>query len=159
FFFSSRRRHTRFSRDWSSDVCSSDLDRIQGAVTCFAGMNKLRFREVMLESDVHVPAEGDVVFARNDYTNSFYSIVAGTVEIVIDEQAGKRIRVGEGQFFGEMGLISGRRRNATVYAGAGCVLVETPRRTMLRLMSSVDEVRRQIDQTFILRAIHSQFAP
>src|SRR5690606_42042394 len=25
FFFSSRRRHTTFSRDWSSDVCSSDL--------------------------------------------------------------------------------------------------------------------------------------
>src|SRR5436309_12303558 len=30
FFFSSRRRHTRFSRDWSSDVCSSDL-RCKGA--------------------------------------------------------------------------------------------------------------------------------
>src|SRR2546430_11416042 len=29
FFFSSRRRHTRFDCDWSSDVCSSDL----GAVT------------------------------------------------------------------------------------------------------------------------------
>src|SRR5690606_40723594 len=28
FFFSSRRRHTRFSRDWSSDVCSSDLPKI-----------------------------------------------------------------------------------------------------------------------------------
>src|SRR5690606_38770381 len=28
FFFSSRRRHTRFSRDWSSDVCSSDLQLI-----------------------------------------------------------------------------------------------------------------------------------
>src|SRR5256884_1297313 len=27
FFFSSRRRHTRCSRDWSSDVCSSDLGR------------------------------------------------------------------------------------------------------------------------------------
>src|SRR5690606_40083785 len=27
FFFSSRRRHTSFSRDWSSDVCSSDLGR------------------------------------------------------------------------------------------------------------------------------------
>src|SRR5687768_17751372 len=27
FFFSSRRRHTRCSRDWSSDVCSSDLER------------------------------------------------------------------------------------------------------------------------------------
>src|SRR5690606_40301764 len=28
FFFSSRRRHTRFSRDWSSDVCSSDLFQV-----------------------------------------------------------------------------------------------------------------------------------
>src|SRR6266436_7969441 len=28
FFFSSRRRHTRCSRDWSSDVCSSDLEII-----------------------------------------------------------------------------------------------------------------------------------
>src|SRR5699024_12051567 len=27
FFFSSRRRHTRSKRDWSSDVCSSDLKR------------------------------------------------------------------------------------------------------------------------------------
>src|SRR5690606_4944066 len=34
FFFSSRRRHTRFSRDWSSDVCSSDL---RGAVAASAG--------------------------------------------------------------------------------------------------------------------------
>src|SRR5690606_36419355 len=36
FFFSSRRRHTRFSRDWSSDVCSSDLEqrwRLQAPAT------------------------------------------------------------------------------------------------------------------------------
>src|SRR5690606_39855324 len=32
FFFSSRRRHTRFSRDWSSDVCSSDLPSGAAAV-------------------------------------------------------------------------------------------------------------------------------
>src|SRR5207253_7899114 len=34
FFFSSRRRHTRWPRDWSSDVCSSDLwvrDAVSGA--------------------------------------------------------------------------------------------------------------------------------
>src|SRR5256884_6167945 len=29
FFFSSRRRHTRCSRDWSSDVCSSDLEELR----------------------------------------------------------------------------------------------------------------------------------
>src|SRR5690242_21620191 len=30
FFFSSRRRHTRLTCDWSSDVCSSDLRHLQG---------------------------------------------------------------------------------------------------------------------------------
>src|SRR5207249_7089786 len=30
FFFSSRRRHTRSKRDWSSDVCSSDLNSVIG---------------------------------------------------------------------------------------------------------------------------------
>src|SRR6267378_3609480 len=32
FFFSSRRRHTRSLRDWSSDLCSSDLE--QGGIAC-----------------------------------------------------------------------------------------------------------------------------
>src|SRR5690606_39807599 len=33
FYFSSRRRHTRFSRDWSSDVCSSDLKVFTATLT------------------------------------------------------------------------------------------------------------------------------
>src|SRR5690606_39510856 len=38
FFFSSRRRHTRFSRDWSSDVCSSDLSLVcAGCAWCDPG--------------------------------------------------------------------------------------------------------------------------
>src|SRR5207249_7085525 len=32
FFFSSRRRHTRSKRDWSSDVCSSDLGELIAAI-------------------------------------------------------------------------------------------------------------------------------
>src|SRR5690606_40670416 len=37
FFFSSRRRHTRFSRDWSSDVCSSDLGTPSASTVMSAG--------------------------------------------------------------------------------------------------------------------------
>src|SRR5687768_9596217 len=52
-FLSSRRRHTRCSRDWSSDVCSSDLttkthtqtlDQFRrGIGLCFCGVEKIRF--------------------------------------------------------------------------------------------------------------------
>src|SRR5699024_12280703 len=38
FFFSSRRRHTRSKRDWSSDVCSSDLKILYGS-----GKEKIHF--------------------------------------------------------------------------------------------------------------------
>src|SRR3712207_8072459 len=40
FFFSSRRRHTRYWRDWSSDVCSSDLPA--AARRCGAGAARAR---------------------------------------------------------------------------------------------------------------------
>src|SRR2546426_4485758 len=39
FFFSSRRRHTRLQGDWSSDVCSSDLDMWIGEHRIFAGVH------------------------------------------------------------------------------------------------------------------------
>src|SRR5699024_11736084 len=48
FFFSSRRRHTRSKRDWSSDVCSSDLGH------CFAdrsGLEAVTMRAVAAELD------------------------------------------------------------------------------------------------------------
>src|SRR3712207_7867780 len=43
FFFSSRRRHTRYWRDWSSDVCSSDLtDSLMPRVNGLQLVRKLR---------------------------------------------------------------------------------------------------------------------
>src|SRR5690606_9666712 len=48
FFFSSRRRHTRFSRDWSSDVCSSDLHARYGAA-------RRRYRYLLYRSPVRHP--------------------------------------------------------------------------------------------------------
>src|SRR5216683_3766964 len=46
FFFSSRRRHTRSDRDWSSDVCSSDLE-LRTPLTSISG-----FLE-MMEDEEH----------------------------------------------------------------------------------------------------------
>src|SRR5690606_40483112 len=63
FFFSSRRRHTRFSRDWSSDVCSSDL----------AAVDPLELRRGMVDAvdllqflDVHAAAARVRVEAGRD---------------------------------------------------------------------------------------------
>src|SRR2546421_4047570 len=49
FFFSSRRRHTRSDRDWSSDVCSSDLEAGDG------GHMNVRDNDVTVDFTVRVP--------------------------------------------------------------------------------------------------------
>src|SRR5436309_2768786 len=45
FFFSSRRRHTRFSRDWSSDVCSSDLSATRSLGSALRRLGQLAHSE------------------------------------------------------------------------------------------------------------------
>src|SRR5207253_4023990 len=42
FFFSSRRRHTRWPRDWSSDVCSSDLNSVRQTAVCRFAASRFR---------------------------------------------------------------------------------------------------------------------
>src|SRR2546430_14015665 len=50
FFFSSRRRHTRFDCDWSSDVCSSDLNTVDTGYVPTMGIPVLQGR-TFTESD------------------------------------------------------------------------------------------------------------
>src|SRR2546427_1280713 len=50
FFFSSRRRHTRFDCDWSSDVCSSDLTSF--AVTRRTGASRWRNAPSMIDAAI-----------------------------------------------------------------------------------------------------------
>src|SRR5206468_8401707 len=46
--FSMRRRHTRSDRDWSSDVCSSDLPLVGGAITTYLSWRVAFFGEVVI---------------------------------------------------------------------------------------------------------------
>ena len=157
---------------------SEVLARIQQSVPVFTDITSIQLREFLDDSTVHTPKRGDVVYTRNDFTDSFYSILQGYVEVVVPgkdsaydtnatgapnpeatDAGAKRFRIGAGGFFGEMSLLSGRRRSGTVLAGQECILLETPRLAMLRLMNSVPEVRRVIDEVFILRKLQSDLAP
>ncbi len=136
------------------------LAAIRKSIPIFAGLNPLLLRETMLESKVHVLKEGEIVFQRNDYSDTFFTVFRGTVGIQINPaDPTQMVTLGEGEFFGEMGLISGRRRTATVVAAVDCVLFETTRRTMLKLIQSVDDVRRAMDKTAILRQVQMYLTP
>ncbi len=148
------RKFAGFSR---TKTVAQVLDVIQKEVPLLSGINRLQLREFMLESELRTPREGEVLFERNDYTNTFYMVVGG--QVLVEGDGGQFFPLGAGQFFGELGLISGRRRSSTVRAGANCVLVESPRRAMLKLVASVESIRKRIDETFLKRAVRAYLAP
>jgi CRP-like cAMP-binding protein/thioredoxin reductase/Fe-S-cluster-containing hydrogenase component 2 len=139
---------------------SETLASVRERISLFAPLTTLQLREFLLDSEFHAPREGTVLFRRNDYTNSFFSILAGNVVIQPSEDDPKAVPItlGAGAFFGEMSLISGRRRSATVVAGKDCVLIESPRRSMLRLLASQPAVQRALDQVALKRVVRAYLA-
>lgn len=149
----------KFDKIKNKPSVSQGLKAIKKQVPLFSGLTTLQLRETMLESDIQVPTTGEYIFRKNDYTNSFYSIVAGSVYIEIDDDDPEKvIELQQGQFFGEMSLLSGRRRSATIRAASNCILIETPRRLMNKLIESVESVKRTIDEAFIVRTLQTRFA-
>src|SRR5699024_11656299 len=62
-FFSSRRRHTRSKRDWSSDVCSSDLDLISAIGTEITENQAYQLISSLYEDGVFSRKEANYVLA------------------------------------------------------------------------------------------------
>ena len=144
----------------NTDDVEGFLKNVRESIPVFANINALMLREMMVESTVHKCAPGDVVFEKNDYTNSFYVVLEGAVAVVVDEDdLEKRIILGLGNYFGEMGLISGRRRTATIKAESSCVLIEIPRRTMIKVRGNSPDVRQALDREAAIRQIQTYIAP
>src|SRR5699024_11421959 len=77
FFFSSRRRHTRSKRDWSSDVCSSDLSTYSNAERTIEIMEDNNFESAMIvTSDYHLKRTKLAFERLNDNENTFNYISA-----------------------------------------------------------------------------------
>ena len=125
------------------------LVKIQKNVPLLAMLSTLQLRELVLESNIVLSEPGDYIFRRNDYSTTFFFIVEGELDVLIDDDTHPDDHLKTGEFFGEMALVSGRRRPGTVRARTKCVLIETPRRLMQKLINSVQSMRRILNEVAI----------
>jgi len=90
---------------------------------------------------------------------SLFAVVDGDVAVHIDPANPKiTVPIPSGQIFGEIGLISGRRRGATVDAGPnGVVVAEIPRAAALKLIATVPAVKRAINRITVERMLRNIF--
>jgi CRP-like cAMP-binding protein/Fe-S-cluster-containing hydrogenase component 2/thioredoxin reductase len=134
------------------------LEMLRGNVTILNDMSPLQMREFMLDSDARFYRAGEVVFERGDIGSSLFGIASGSVSVEVSSaDPSIKVPIGAGSIFGEVGLISGRRRGATVRAAEDSILVEVPRMAALKLMSAVPAARRAITRISIERQLLQMF--
>jgi CPA1 family monovalent cation:H+ antiporter len=81
------------------------------------------------------------IIRKDDPGDGVYFIASGTVEVVLPD---RRIQIGAGAVFGEMALLSGRRRQADVVAGTYCKLLVLRRSDFEQFMRENPDARAAI---------------
>jgi cGMP-dependent protein kinase 2 len=131
------------------------LDFLRTHVEILAELSSLQMREFMLDSQVRAWPAGAAVFERNGVGDSLFAIAAGSV--LVEVGGGATVPIAAGSIFGEVGLISGRRRGATIRTAEDSILVEIPRTAALKLMATVPAAKRAIERISIERQLLQVF--
>lgn len=130
------------------------LEFLRSEVEILNGLSPLQMREFLLDSEVRAYRAGEIIFEKNAIGSSLFGIAKGAVRVEVDPKNPKVGPViGEGSIFGEVGLISGRRRGATIRADEDCICVEIPRTAALKLMAQVPEARETVNRITTERQI------
>lgn len=128
------------------------LEFLRSNVEILNDLSPLQMREFMLDSDVRAYRIGETVFEKDDPGSSLFGIASGSVDV-----GGRGIRIGRGSIFGEVGLISGRRRGAAIRAAEDSILVEVSRTAALKLMASNPGAKRVVTRISTERQLLQMF--
>jgi Fe-S-cluster-containing hydrogenase component 2/CRP-like cAMP-binding protein/thioredoxin reductase len=123
------------------------LELLRSRVEILNGLSPLQMREFLLDSEVRAYRPGDAMFVRNESGSSVFGIAEGSVKVEVDpSNPNITVPIPQGSIFGEVGLISGRKRGATIRAAEPTICVEIPRMAALKLMSQVPQARETVNR-------------
>jgi len=114
-------------------------------VTILNELSMLQMREFMLDSEPRAYRAGDLVFQRNEPGASLFAVADGSLLVELDaKDPSQTVPIARGSIVGEVGLISGRKRNATVRTAEGAIVIEIPRSAALKLIATNSAAKREI---------------
>lgn len=141
---------------------SQRIQQLLPKAPLLAGASEAQIRELLFFSNFRRVAPGEIVFRQNDFSESLYMILDGTLEILTRGNDGAERSVATmapGEYFGEMSLMSGRRRSGTVRALQEAFVWEVGRKAMLKFIHMLPQAKHLIDRTFVVRAFQIYVFP
>lgn len=130
------------------------LETFRSQVIILQELSPLQMRELMLDSTVHAYGRDEVIFSRNEPGSSMFAIAEGSVLVEVDpSDRSVTVPIGTGSIFGEVGLISGRKRGSTIRAAEPTVVVEFSRLAALKLLATAPSANRAVNRISIERQV------
>lgn len=106
-----------------------------------------------IADEVTLPA-GRVLIKRGEFGKEFLFLLGGTV--TVEPATGKRMKMGPGEFFGEMSVLDGEPRSATVTADTPVQLLVLGQREFYTLLAEVPSLARRLLVTLSRRVRHAE---
>jgi CPA2 family monovalent cation:H+ antiporter-2 len=127
---------------------SLKIQTVLGLFPMFADLDHHAREDLLLLFRPQSAAPGDRVIRVGDKPDAAYFISAGTVQVDV---AGREILLSAGDVFGEMALLSGDRRSATVTALDFCQFYALGRRDFLNFLSRHPDLRARLSEIAVRR--------
>jgi cAMP-dependent protein kinase regulator len=102
---------------------------------------------------------GDILISEGEPGDSLFVLTSGVVKAFVRTPAGKNVQVREmpeGAFFGEISVLSGKPRTATITAKTRCELLELDRATLDSISATHPHVREVLQQFYEERLRNEQ---
>jgi small-conductance mechanosensitive channel len=133
-----------------------ELSRRDDVLRCVEFLNVLpdaNHKFLAASAELRVFAPGEVVVRQGDTSAEMFIIDEGLVTVELDhgERSSSVARLGPGTFFGEMGLMTGVKRNATVRAIGECRLLVIRHDAFEKTIASVPEVIERMSELLAAR--------
>lgn len=109
------------------------------------------------EMEVETHDEGSVIISEGDPGSSMYLIVSGEVKVYTRGTGGTvyLARLGEGDFFGEVSVLTGKPRTATITASQRTELLRLDKEKLDTALSKYPGIRKVLDEFYKKRAKHT----
>jgi cAMP-dependent protein kinase regulator len=112
------------------------------------------------EMDLEQHDEGNIIISEGDPGSSMYVIASGEVKVYTRAAGGKSASVylaklGEGEFFGEVSVLTGKPRTATITASQRTELLRLDKEKLDTALSRYPGIRKVLDDFYKRRAAHT----
>jgi len=144
----------QYTKDWPEAEATAryrEREMFLGSVDLFAALSPEQRREIAAATTSHMYGNGEAIVRQSEAGQSMYVVCSGAAVVLIEPEKREVATIQPGGYFGEMSLLTGEPRTATVVARGDTVVMEITAQEFRHLGSTHPQAVEQIGLAAVAR--------